>query len=158
MSVAVSQANSNKIYLVVESDSEKEQGGLFVSEDAGKSWNRISKDHRLVQRAWYYIEATADPVDENTVYVLSSPAIKSTDGGKTWENFRAPHGDYHQLWINPNNNKNMIVSNDGGGAITFNGGKTWSTQNNQPTAQFYRVNADNLFPFNLYVVNKTIPV
>jgi hypothetical protein len=150
MSVAVSQANSNKIYLVVESDSEKEQGGLFVSEDAGKSWNRISKDHRLVQRAWYYIEATADPVDENTVYVLSSPAIKSTDGGKTWENFRAPHGDYHQLWINPNNNKNMIVSNDGGGAITFNGGKTWSTQNNQPTAQFYRVNADNLFPFNLY--------
>ncbi|MCX6211978.1 MAG: glycosyl hydrolase [Bacteroidetes bacterium] len=150
MSVAVSQANSNKIYLVVESDSEKEQGGLFVSNDAGKSWNRISKDHRLVQRAWYYIEATADPVDENTVYVLSSPAIKSTDGGKTWQNFRAPHGDYHQLWINPNNNKNMIVSNDGGAAVSFNGGKTWSTENNQPTAQFYRVNADNLFPFNLY--------
>ena len=150
MSVAVSQANSNKIYLVVESDSEKEQGGLFVSNDAGKSWNRISKDHRLVQRAWYYIEATADPVDENTVYVLSSPAIKSTDGGKTWQNFRAPHGDYHQLWINPTNNKNMIVSNDGGAAVSFNGGKTWSTENNQPTAQFYRVNADNLFPFNLY--------
>jgi photosystem II stability/assembly factor-like uncharacterized protein len=150
MSVAVSQANSNKIYLVVESDSEKEQGGLFVSENAGKSWNRISKDHRLVQRAWYYIEATADPVDENTVYVLSSPAVKSTDGGKTWQSFRAPHGDYHQLWINPTNNKNMIVSNDGGAAVSFNGGKTWSTQNNQPTAQFYRVNADNLFPFNLY--------
>ena len=150
MSVAVSQANSNKIYLVVESDSEKEQGGLFVSENAGKSWNRISKDHRLVQRAWYYIEATADPVDENTVYVLSSPAVKSTDGGKTWQNFRAPHGDYHQLWINPTNNKNMIVSNDGGAAVSFNGGKTWSTENNQPTAQFYRVNADNSFPFNLY--------
>ena len=150
MSVSVSQANSNKIYLVVESDSEKEQGGLFVSEDAGKSWNRISKDHRLVQRAWYYIEAIADPVDENTVYVLSSPAVKSTDGGKTWQNFRAPHGDYHQLWINPSNNKNMIVSNDGGAAISFNGGKTWSSQNNQPTAQFYRVNADNLFPFNIY--------
>ena len=150
MSVAVSQANSNKIYLVVESDSEKEQGGLFVSENAGKSWNRISKDHRLVQRAWYYIEATADPVDENTVYVLSSPAVKSTDGGKTWQSFRAPHGDYHQLWINPSNNKNMIVSNDGGAAVSFNGGKTWSSQNNQPTAQFYRVNADNLFPFNLY--------
>ena len=150
MSVAVSQANSNKIYLVVESDSEKEQGGLFVSENAGKSWNRVSKDHRLVQRAWYYIEATADPVDENTVYVLSSPAVKSTDGGKTWQSFRAPHGDYHQLWINPKNNKNMIVSNDGGAAISFNGGKTWSAQDNQPTAQFYRVNADNLFPFNLY--------
>ena len=150
MSVAVSPANSNKIYLVVESDSEKEQGGLFVSENAGKSWNRISKDHRLVQRAWYYIEATADPIDENTVYVLSSPAIKSTDGGKTWQSFRAPHGDYHQLWINPTNNKNMIVSNDGGAAISFNGGKTWSSQDNQPTAQFYRVNADNLFPFNIY--------
>jgi len=150
MSVAVSQANSNKIYLVVESDSEKEQGGLFVSDNAGKSWNRVSKDHRLVQRAWYYIEATADPVDENTVYVLSSPAVKSTDGGKTWKSFRAPHGDYHQLWINPSNNKNMIVSNDGGAAVSFNGGKTWSSQNNQPTAQFYRVNADNLFPFNLY--------
>ena len=150
MSVSVSQANSNKIYLVAESDTEKEQGGLFVSEDAGKSWNRISKDHRLVQRAWYYIEAIADPVDENTVYVLNSPAVKSTDGGKTWQSFRAPHGDYHQLWINPTNNKNMIISNDGGAAISFNGGKTWSSQNNQPTAQFYRVNADNLFPFNIY--------
>ena len=150
MSVAVSKANSEKVYALVESDSEKEQGGLFVSEDAGKSWNRISKDHRLVQRAWYYIECIADPVDENTVYVLSSPAVKSTDGGKTWQSFKAPHGDYHQLWINPSNNKNMIVSNDGGSSVSFNGGNAWSTQNNQATAQFYRVNADNLFPFNLY--------
>jgi len=150
MSVSVSKANSNKIYLVVESDSKKEQGGLFVSDNAGKNWNRISKDHRLVQRAWYYVEAFADPVDENTVYVLNSPAVKSTDGGKTWQSFRAPHGDYHQLWINPNNNKNLIISNDGGAAISFNGGASWSTQNNQPTAQFYRVNADNVFPYNLY--------
>ena len=150
MSVSVSKANSNKIYLVVESDSQKEQGGLFVSDNAGKNWNRISKDHRLVQRAWYYVEAFADPVDENTVYVLNSPAIKSTDGGKTWQSFRAPHGDYHQLWINPNNNKNLIISNDGGAAISFNGGASWSSQNNQPTAQFYRVNADNLFPYNIY--------
>ena len=150
MSIAVSKANSEKVYALIESDSEKEQGGLFVSEDAGKSWNRISKDHRLVQRAWYYIECIADPVDENTVYVLSSPAVKSTDGGKTWKSFRAPHGDYHQLWINPSNNKNMIVSNDGGAAVSFNGGSSWSSQNNQPTAQFYRVNADNLFPYNLY--------
>ena len=150
MSVSVSKANSNKIYLVVESDSQKEQGGLFISDNAGKNWNRISKDHRLVQRAWYYVEAFADPVDENTVYVLNSPAIKSTDGGKTWQSFRAPHGDYHQLWINPNNNKNLIISNDGGAAISFNGGASWSSQNNQPTAQFYRVNADNVFPYNLY--------
>ncbi|NDD16448.1 MAG: glycosyl hydrolase [Chitinophagia bacterium] len=150
MSVSVSKANSNKIYLVVESDSQKEQGGLFVSENAGKTWNRISKDHRLVQRAWYYVEAFADPVDENTVYVLNSPAVKSTDGGKTWQSFRAPHGDYHQLWINPTNNKNLIISNDGGAAISFNGGASWSSQDNQPTAQFYRVNADNLFPYNIY--------
>ena len=150
MSVSVSKANSNKIYLVVESDSQKEQGGLFVSDNAGKNWNRISKDHRLVQRAWYYVEAFADPVDENTVYVLNSPAVKSTDGGKTWQSFRAPHGDYHQLWINPNNNKNLIISNDGGAAISFNGGASWSSQDNQPTAQFYRVNADNVFPYNLY--------
>ena len=150
MSVSVSKANSDKIYLVVESDTEKEQGGLFVSNDAGKSWDRVSKDHRLVQRAWYYIECFADPVDENTVYVLSSPAVKSTDGGKTWQSFRAPHGDYHQLWINPSNNKNLIISNDGGANVSFNGGKTWSTYNNQPTAQFYRVNADNVYPFSLY--------
>lgn len=150
MSVSVSKANSNKIYLVVESDSQKEQGGLFVSDNAGKNWNRISKDHRLVQRAWYYVEAFADPVDENTVYVLNSPAVKSTDGGKTWQYFRAPHGDYHQLWINPTNNKNLIISNDGGAAISFNGGASWSSQDNQPTAQFYRVNADNLFPYNIY--------
>lgn len=150
MSVSVSKANSNKIYLVVESDSQKEQGGLFVSDNAGRNWNRISKDHRLVQRAWYYVEAFADPVDENTVYVLNSPAVKSTDGGKTWQYFRAPHGDYHQLWINPSNNKNLIISNDGGAAISFNGGASWSSQDNQPTAQFYRVNADNLFPYNIY--------
>ena len=150
MSVSVSQANANKLYALVESDTEKEQGGLFVSEDAGKHWTRVSKDHRLVQRAWYYIKAIAYPVDENTLYVLKSPALKSTDGGRTWQNFRAPHGDYHQLWINPSNNKNMVVSNDGGASITFNGGKTWSSQDNQPTAQFYRVNADNLFPYNLY--------
>ena len=150
MSIAVSRANSEKVYALIESDTEKEQGGLFVSTDAGKSWNRISKDHRLVQRAWYYIEVFADPQNENLVYVLNSPGLKSIDGGKTWTNIRGTHGDYHQLWINPNNNKNMVISNDGGAAVTFNGGAVWSTENNQPTAQFYRVNADNLFPYNVY--------
>ncbi len=150
MSIAVSKANSEKVYALIESDTEKEQGGLFVSMDAGKTWNRISKDHRLVQRAWYYIEVFADPQNENIVYVLSSPGLKSFDGGKTWSNIRGTHGDYHQLWINPTNNKNMVISNDGGAAITFNQGATWSAQNTQPTAQFYRVNADNLFPYNIY--------
>ncbi len=150
MSVSVCRSNSEKVYALVESDTQKEQGGLFVSYNAGKSWDRISKDHRLVQRAWYYIEVFADPQNENIVYVLNSPGLKSTDGGKTWTNVRGTHGDYHQLWINPHNNKNMIISNDGGGAVTFNAGATWSTQGNQPTAQFYRVNADNLFPYHVY--------
>ena len=150
MSINLAGGNPDKLYLILESDTEKEQGGLFVSNDAGANWRRVSKDHRLVQRAWYYIEAATDPKDPNTIYVLNSPAIKSIDGGRTWESFRAPHGDYHQLWINPDNTKNMIVANDGGASISFNGGQTWSSQDNQPTAQFYRVNADNLFPYNLY--------
>ena len=150
MSVSVSRANSDKVYALVESDTEKEQGGLFVSNDAGNSWNRISKDHRLTQRAWYYIEVFADPSNENVVYVLNSPGLRSTDGGKTWEYMGGTHGDYHQLWIHPKNSSNMIVANDGGAAITFNTGKVWSTQANQPTSQIYRVNADHLFPYNLY--------
>jgi photosystem II stability/assembly factor-like uncharacterized protein len=150
MSVSVSRANSDKVYALVESDTEKELGGLFVSNDAGNSWNRISKDHRLTQRAWYYIEVFADPQNENVVYVLNSPGLRSTDGGKTWEYMGGTHGDYHQLWIHPKNSSNMIVANDGGAAITFNTGKVWSSQANQPTSQIYRVNADHLFPYNLY--------
>ena len=150
MSIDVSRANSNRVYALIESDTQKEQGGLFSSDDAGKSWNRVSKDHRLVQRAWYYIEVFADPQNEDIVYVLNSPGLKSTDGGKSWTNIRGTHGDYHQLWINPSDNKNIVISNDGGAAVTYDGGKIWSQQNNQPTAQFYRVNADNLFPYNVY--------
>ena len=148
--VAVSRANSNKVYAVVESDTQKEQGGLFVSDDAGKNWSRVSKDHRLVQRAWYYIKITADPQNENIVYVFNSPGLKSIDGGKTWTNIRGTHGDYHQLWINPKNNQDMIIANDGGAAISFNAGKSWSTQNNQTTGQYYRIATDNLFPYNIY--------
>ncbi|MFZ9239518.1 MAG: WD40/YVTN/BNR-like repeat-containing protein [Chitinophagaceae bacterium] len=150
MAISVSQANSNKVYALIESDTEKEQGGLFVSNDAGINWRRISKDHRLVSRAWYYIEVFADPQHENTVYVLGAAGLKSTDGGQSWTNIRGTHGDYHQLWINPKNNQNMIISNDGGAAVTFNGGNVWTSQNNQPTAQFYRINVDNLFPYNIY--------
>lgn len=150
MSIDVSRANSDRVYALVESDTQKEQGGLFVSNDGGKEWSRISKDHRLVQRAWYYIEVFADPQNEDIVYVLNSPGLKSTDGGKTWINLRGPHGDYHQLWINPKDNRNLVISDDGGASVSFDGGKIWSEQDNQPTAQFYRVNADNLFPYNLY--------
>ena len=150
MAIAVSPANSNKVYALIESDSNADKGGLFVSEDAGESWSMVSGDNRLVQRAWYYIEVFADPNDEHTVYVLSAPALRSEDGGKTWENVEAPHGDTHNLWINPSNSKNMVLADDGGAGITFDYGKTWSPQNNMPTAQFYRISVDNLFPYNIY--------
>jgi photosystem II stability/assembly factor-like uncharacterized protein len=150
MAISVAQSNPDKVYLLAESDSEKDLGGLFVSNDAGGSWSRVSGDNRLVQRAWYYIEVFADPNDENTVFVLSAPMLKSIDGGKNWEVMDGPHGDYHNLWINPANSKNMVVTDDGGCGITFNGGKSWSTQANMPTVQIYRLSVDNHFPYRLY--------
>jgi photosystem II stability/assembly factor-like uncharacterized protein len=150
MAIAVSRSNPEKVYALIESDSDKEAGGLFVSENSGKKWSRITNDHRLLQRAWYYIKLFIDPKNENTIYVMSAPALRSTDGGKTWVTLSGTHGDFHDLWINPDNPDNFIISNDGGSAITFNGGKSWSTQNNMPTAQFYRINVDNQFPYRIY--------
>lgn len=150
MAVGASRSNPDKVYALVESDSQKDIGGLFSSDNGGKSWVLASKDHRLVQRAWYYIELCVDPQNENVVYAFNSPGLKSIDGGKTWTTIHGTHGDYHQMWINPNNEKNMIIANDGGAAVSFNEGKTWSSENNQPTGQFYRINADNLFPYNIY--------
>ena len=150
MAIAVSPANSSWVYSLIESDSKKEKGGLFLSKDSGESWKRISNDHRLLQRAWYYIELTLDPNNENVVYVLSASAYKSINGGLDWEEIDTHHGDYHDLWINPNNSKNMLISNDGGSEITFDGGNNWSRIDNMPTGQFYRVITDNLFPYNIY--------
>lgn len=150
MAVAVCRSNSDRVYALIESDSEKELGGLFVSVNAGKNWSLVTKDHRLIQRAWYYIELFSDPLDEHTIYVLSAPALRSIDGGKTWEVLSGTHGDYHDLWINPKNSKNLVIANDGGAAISLNQGKTWSTQTNMPTAQFYRINVDNQFPYRIY--------
>jgi len=104
----------------------------------------------LVQRAWYYIELFIDPKNENTVYVLSASALRSADGGKTWETLSGTHGDYHDLWINPNDPNNFIISNDGGSAVTFNSGRSFSSQATMPTAQFYRINVDNQFPYRIY--------
>ena len=150
MSIAVCRSNSEKVYALIESDFDKGAGGLYMSSDAGKKWGQVSSDHHLIQRAWYYIELFPDPLNENTLYVMSAPALKSIDGGKTWDDISNTHGDYHNLWINPTNSNNMIISDDGGSAITFNGGKTWSSQQNQPTGQFYRINVDDLFPYNIY--------
>lgn len=150
MAVAVCRSNAEKVYALIESDSEKELGGLFVSNNAGKNWKRVTNDHELIQRAWYYIELFIDPLDENTIYVLSAPALRSIDGGKSWEKLSGTHGDFHDLWINPKNSKNMVISNDGGAAITLNQGKTWTPQSTMPTAQFYRINVDNQFPYRIY--------
>lgn len=150
MAIAVCPSNSEKVYALIESDSDKEAGGLFVSNNAGKNWSRVTNDHRLLQRAWYYIELFTDPLDENTLYVLSAPALRSKDGGKSWESLSGTHGDFHDLWINPRDSKNMVIGNDGGAGITVNSGKTWSTQSNMPTAQLYRINVDNQFPYRIY--------
>ncbi|MBT8283354.1 MAG: glycosyl hydrolase, partial [Muriicola sp.] len=150
MAIAVSQANPQKVYALIESDSDKDLGGLFVSNDAGASWTMVSGDNRLVQRAWYYIEVFTDPNNDNIVYVMSAQALRSIDGGNTWEEITGTHGDYHDLWINPDDSRNMIIANDGGAAISFDYAKTWTSQDIMPTAQFYRINTDRLFPYNIY--------
>ena len=148
VSVDVSPANSDVVYANVEAEGEK--AGVYRSNDGGESWKQTTSDRITVARAWYYIEIFADPADENKVYVLNAPMLKSIDGGKTFESIRNPHGDQHHLWINPDNPDNIILSNDGGACITFNGGLTWSSQQNQPTAQFYRIITDNRFPYHVY--------
>ncbi|GJM34412.1 MAG: hypothetical protein DHS20C18_34130 [Saprospiraceae bacterium] len=146
VSVDVSRVNSDIVYANIEA----EMGGVYRSNDGGKNWERVNADRITYARAWYYIEIFTDPVDTETVYVLNAPMLKSTDGGKTFSKIANPHGDQHHLWINPENNNNIILANDGGACITFNGGKSWSSQQNQPTGQFYRVIADKQFPYYVY--------
>ena len=146
--ISVSRANPERVFAVIEAEGKK--GGVYRSDDAGKSWKQINNDRVNITRSWYYMEIFADPQDENVVYVLNAPVMKSIDGGKSFFNIPVPHGDNHHLWINPNDNTNLINSNDGGANISFNGGKSWSTQQNQPTAQFYRVITDNLVPYHVY--------
>ena len=148
VSIDVSPANSQVVYANIESEGEK--GGVYRSNDGGKSWKQTSKNRVTVARAWYYIEIFADPVDEDMVYVLNAPMLKSIDGGKTFTSVSNPHGDQHHMWINPDNHNNIILSNDGGACITFNGGKSWSTQKNQMTVQFYRVITDERVPYYVY--------
>lgn len=154
MAIAVSRSNPDKVYALIESDSYTDARGLYVSTDRGKSWNQVSSDPRLVQRAWYYIELFVDPKDDNRVYVLSAPALRSNDGGRTWENVPVAHGDTHDMWINPANSDNFVLSDDGGAAVTFDRGRSWSSLRNQPTGQFYRLNADNQFPYRIYAAQQ----
>ncbi|MEM9648099.1 MAG: glycosyl hydrolase, partial [Bacteroidota bacterium] len=156
--VTVSPKNSDRVWAIVE---HKEKGGLYRSEDGGKKWTQVNTERKLRQRAWYYTRVYADTEDEDVVYVLNVRYHKSTDGGKTFNTFNAPHGDHHDLWISPENSKRMIIGDDGGAQVSYDGGETWSTYYNQPTAQFYRVTTDNAFPYRIYVAqqdNSTIRI
>ncbi|RLD22022.1 MAG: glycosyl hydrolase [Bacteroidetes bacterium] len=144
--VSVSRANSERVYAIIEA----EKGGLYRSDDAGESWKLMNSERVIQTRSWYYMHVFADTKNEDLVYVLNAPFMKSIDGGKTFNQVQVPHGDNHDLWINPDNPEVMINSNDGGANISLNAGKSWSSQRNQPTAQFYRVNADNRYPYWLY--------
>ncbi len=139
-------ADSEHIYALIEAKS----GGLYRSDDAGKTWQLVNSDDRLRQRPWYFTHIFADPVNPETVYVLNTGLYRSTDGGKTFTLLPAPHGDHHGLWIDPTDPRRMINGNDGGATITTDGGKTWTKQDNQPTAQFYHVATDNRFNYYVY--------
>ena len=144
--VTVSPANSDRVWAIVEAD----EGGVFRSENAGRTWARVNESRNLRQRAWYYTHIFADPKSANTVYVLNTGMYRSDDGGRTYTPIGTPHGDNHDLWIAPNDPARMIEGNDGGANVSANGGRTWSSIMNQPTAQFYRVFADNEFPYHIY--------
>ena len=156
--VTVSPVNNNIVWAIVEN---KDKGGVYKSTNGGETWKLINSERKLRQRAWYYSRIYADPQDAEVVYVLNVRYHKSTDGGKTYSTFNAPHGDHHDLWIAPENPKRMVMGDDGGAQTTYDGGETWSTYHNQPTAQFYRVTTDDSFPYRIYAAqqdNSTIRI
>jgi photosystem II stability/assembly factor-like uncharacterized protein len=143
--VSVSAANSSRVYAIIEN----EDGGVYRSDDGGKVWTKLNDDRNLRQRAWYYTRIYADTKDEDVVYVLNVRYHRSKDGGKTFEAYNAPHGDHHDLWIDPEDNQRMVIGDDGGAQVSFDAGQNWTTYHNQPTAQFYRVTTDNHFPYRI---------
>src|SRR5213082_1827987 len=144
--ISVSAADSNRVYAIIEA----KEGGIFRSDDAGEKWTKVNDDGRFRQRAWYFSKIYADPKSVDTVYVLNTGAFKSVDGAKTFTLLPARHGDHHGLWIDPQNPNRIGNANDGGASISMDGGKTWTTLNNQPPAQFYHVAIDNAYPYHIY--------
>jgi photosystem II stability/assembly factor-like uncharacterized protein len=146
ITVSVAAADSSRVYAMIEA----EKGGLFRSDDGGEKWELINDDQKYRQRAWYFSHIFADPKNADSVYVLNTGMFRSTDAGKTFSLLPAPHGDHHGLWIDPTNPQRMINGDDGGATISTDGGRTWTTQMNQPTEQFYHVATDNRFPYYIY--------
>ncbi len=144
--ISVSPANPDRVFAIVEA----ENGGLYRSDDAGKSWHLTSGDRLIQTRSWYYMKVQADPQNADVVYVLNAPIMKSIDGGRTFSVLPATHGDNHGIWINPDDSRYIANANDGGASISLDGGASWSTQDNQPTAQFYHVIVDDVYPYRLY--------
>ncbi len=145
--IAASAARPGLVYAFVEA---KQKGGLYRSDDYGEKWTHVNDEHKIRQRAWYYAWVYPDSKNADTLYLPNVNMHKSIDGGKTFADVDAPHGDNHDFWIDPDDPKRMILGNDGGATISFNGGRTWSTEDNQPTAQFYRVITDDRFPYWVY--------
>jgi photosystem II stability/assembly factor-like uncharacterized protein len=148
MDIAVSPADSSVVYLLVEAPGD--EGGLYRSDDQGESFRLVSNRDGLRTRPFYYGNVVADPQDADTVYVMATDYFRSRDGGESWEELDPPHGDNHDMWINPENPDLFIQGNDGGANVTHNGGETWSTQFNQPTAELYQVEVDDQYPYWLY--------
>ncbi len=148
--VTVSPANSDRVWAIIESKT----GGIFRSDDGGKKWQKINEDRNLRQRAWYYTRIYADPKDVDVVYVVNVSYHKSKDGGRTFTASNAAHGDHHDMWIAPEDPNRIVMADDGGACISYDGGETWSSYHNQPTAQFYRVTTDNHFPYRIYVAQQ----
>lgn len=144
--VAVSHTRPDRVWAIIESRT----GGVFRSDDGGEKWIKVNEDRNLRQRAWYYSRIYADTEDEDKVYVMNVAYHQSKDGGKTFQSKYAPHGDHHDFWVAPEDPQRMIIGDDGGAQISYDGGETWTTYHNQPTAQFYRVSTDNAFPFRIY--------
>jgi photosystem II stability/assembly factor-like uncharacterized protein len=144
--ITVSPVDSNRVWAIIEA----EDGGVYRSDDAGKTWEKINSNRALRQRAWYYSRIYADTQNKDKVYVMNVSYGVSTDGGKTFTLKNAPHGDHHDLWIAPNNNQRMVIADDGGAQISNDGGNNWTTYYNQPTAQFYRIATDSIFPYRIY--------
>jgi photosystem II stability/assembly factor-like uncharacterized protein len=145
--IAVSRANPSRVWVLIEA---KPGMGLYRSEDGGASFSLISSNPQLSTRSFYYTTITADPTNADVVYAGAEGYFKSTDGGRTWASMSVPHGDNHDMWVNPSNGQILIQSNDGGANVSLNGGRTWSTQYNQPTAEIYQVYVDDQFPYRLY--------